>query len=177
MTYYHWAAEPVNLQRMTYPQMGHPKPNGLWFDVDGSWKQWCEAVQFRLEYLIWRHTVTINDTSGILFLRTIEDIDVFTSQYGHDISGHIQPIQSSEDRDTFTYQYGRDLFRDILGQFSNYIMWGEVAVKYSGIIIDPYFPERSEAYLWYHGWNCAGGCIWDTSVVRVDEPCLEASHS
>ena len=177
MTYYHWAAKPVKLRRMSYPQMGHPKPNGLWFDVDGSWRQWCKAAQFRLEHMIWRHTVTLRDTSRILFLRNMENIDLFTSQYGHDISGNIQPIQSSEDLDRFTCQYGSDLFGDILGQFSNYIMWEEVAGKYSGIIIDPYLPERSQTYLWYYGWNCAGGCIWDTSVVSLGKPCLEASHS
>ncbi|MFC1494237.1 hypothetical protein ACFL6W_03055 [Thermodesulfobacteriota bacterium] len=170
MTYYHWAAEPVILQSMTYPQMGHPKPNGLWFDVDCSWKQWCEAIQFRLEDLDWRHTVILQDTSKILFLRNVEDIDVFTSQYGHDISGQIQPIQSSQDLDTFADQYGKDLFNDLIGQFSNYIMWEEVAGKYSGIIIDPYFPERCQTYLWYYGWNCAGGCVWDTSMVRLGKP-------
>lgn len=173
MTYYHWAAEPVTLQRMTYPQTGHPKPNGLWFDVDGSWKQWCEAVRFRPEHLKYRHTVTLQDTSRVLFLRSIEDIDGFTSRYGQDVSGHIQPIQGSEDLAAFACQYGTDLFRDIIGQFSNYIMWGDVAGKYSGIIIDPYFPVRSDAYLWYYGWNCAGGCIWDTSVIGLSKPYVE----
>ena len=170
MTYYHWASDPVKLQGMSYPQKGHPKPNGLWFDVNGSWKRWCEAVQFRLEDLRCRHTVTILDASRVLFLRNAKDIDVFTRQYRHDISGHIQPLQSSEDLDSFAHQYGSDLFGDIQGQFSNYIMWGEVAEKHSGIIIDPYSRARSQTYLWYNGWNCAGGCIWDTSVIGLGKP-------
>jgi hypothetical protein len=170
MTYYHWASDPVKLRGMSYAQSGHPKPNGLWFDVNGSWKRWCEAVQFRPEDLRCRHTVTILDASRVLFLRNEKDIDVFMRQYGHDISGNIQPLQSSEDLDAFARQYGSDLFADILGQFSNYIMWGEVVEKHSGIIIDPYFRARSRTYLWYYGWNCAGGCIWDTSVVRLGKP-------
>jgi hypothetical protein len=171
MTYYHWASDPVELRGMSYPQKGHPKPNGLWFDVDGSWKKWCEAIHFRLEDLRCRHTVTILDDSRILILRNAKDIDVFTRQYRHDISGHIQPLQSSGDLDVFARQYGSDLFGNIQGQFSNYIMWGEVAEKHTGIIIDPYSPARSQTYLWYNGWNCAGGCIWDTSVIRLGKQC------
>jgi len=167
MTYYHWASNPVKLRRRSYPQSGHPKPNGLWFDVNGSWKQWCGAAEFRMEGLRYRHTVSILDTSQILFLRKAKDIDLFTREYGHNLSGLFQPLQSSEDLDSFAHEYGSDLFADIVGQFSNYIMWEEVAGKYSGIIINPYFRSRSQTCLWYYGWNCAGGCIWDTDVIRL----------
>jgi hypothetical protein len=156
---------------MSYLQSGHPKPNGLWFDVNGSWKRWCEAVQFRLENLRYRHTVTILDASRILFLRNAKDIDLFARQYGRNLSGRIQLLQSTDDIDAFTHQYGRDLFVDIQRQFSNYIMWRGVAEKHGGIIIDPYSHARSRTYLWYYGWNCAGGCIWDTSVIRLRKPC------
>jgi hypothetical protein len=171
MTYYHWASDPVKLCRMSYPQGGQAKPNGLWFDVDESWKRWCNATQFRLEDLRYRHTVTILDTSRILFLRNAKDIDAFTCRYGRNLSGHIQLLNSTEDINAFTRQYGRDLFSDIQGQFSNYIMWREVAERHSGIIIDPYSRTRSLTYLWYYGWNCAGGCIWDTSLIRLGRPC------
>ena len=122
MTYYHWAAEPVKLHRTSYPQSGHPKPNGLWFDVNGSWKQWCEATRVHLQDLCYRHTVTIYDASRVLFLRNAKDIDAFTLEYRHDMSDLIQPLQNSEDIDAFAGQYGQDLFSDIQGQFSNYIL-------------------------------------------------------
>jgi hypothetical protein len=170
MAYYHWAQNPVTLQRMTYPQMGHPKPNGFWFDVNGSWKRWCDAVQFGPEALHFRHTVTILDTSRILILKDAKDIDLFTRRFGHDLTGHIMPLQSHEELDQFTGQYGKDLFKDILGQFTNYIMWGEVTKEYSGIIISPYSRARSQTYLWYYGWNCAGGCIWDTDIIELGKP-------
>lgn len=170
MTYYHWAPDPVELHRMRYPQRGHPKPNGLWFDVDESWKRWCETARFRLQRLRYRHTVTVVDSSRILFLRKAKDIDRFTRGYGHNLSGHIRPLQNSEEREDFARRYGSDLFADIVGQFSSYIMWEEVAEKHSGIIIHPYSPSRSRTYLWYYGWNCAGGCIWDTSIIRLGKP-------
>jgi hypothetical protein len=170
MTYFHWASDPVQLRRMSYPQSGHPKPNGLWFGVNESWKRWCESTQYCIEKLRYRHRVTILDASRVLFLRTAKEIDVFTRQYGHNLSGHIRLLQSAEDSDTFAGRYGSDLFNDIRKQFSNYIMWEEVAEKHSGIIISPYSRARSLTYLWYYGWNCAGGCIWDTSVIRLGKP-------
>ncbi len=169
MAYYHWSSNPVKLKRMDYLQSGHPKPNGLWFDVNGAWRRWCEAVEFCPENLLYRHTVTIRDTSRILFLRRPRDIDLFTQKYGHDLSDHIRPLPS-EENDAFARQYGRDLFGEIQRQFSNYIMWIDVAAAYSGIVIDPYSRSRSQTYLWYYGWNCAGGCIWDTGVIRLGKP-------
>jgi hypothetical protein len=174
MTYYHWASDPVKLRTKDYPQCGHPKPNGLWFDVNGSWKRWCDAAQFRLENLRYRHTVTLLDTSRILFLRHARDVDAFTGEYGRNLAGHIRLLQSTEDNDAFARRYGRDLFGEIQRQFSNYIMWAEVAERYSGIIINPYSRARSQTYLWYYGWNCAGGCIWDTSVIRLGKPVCAA---
>jgi hypothetical protein len=174
MTYYHWSADPVRLRKMSYLQSGDPKPNGFWFDANGEWKRWCEAVQFRLGNFRYRHTVTILDTSRILFLKTARDIDAFTRKYGRNLSGHIQLLQSSKDVDVFARKYGRDLFGEIQRQFSNYIMWDEVAGKHSGIVIFPYFRSRSLTYLWYYGWNCAGGCVWDTSVIRLGKPCRVA---
>jgi hypothetical protein len=170
MSYYHWASKPVKLHRRNYPQSGHPKPNGLWFDVNGSWKRWCTTMQFHLEDLHYRHAVTILDTSRMLFLKNMDDIDRFTRTYGHNLSSHIQPLQNSEDMHAFAQEYGQDLFGDILAQFSNYILWEEVAVKYTGIIVDPYYKEKSLTYLWYYGWNCAGGCIWDTNVILLGKP-------
>jgi hypothetical protein len=171
VTYYHWASDTVKLRRLHYPQGGHPKPNGLWFDVNGSWKHWCESVEFSLENLSYRHTVNILDTSRILFLRNAKGIDAFTRKYGRNLSDRIRLLHGAEDGDFFAREYGRDLFSEIRMQFSNYIMWEEVAGNYSGIVIDPYSRSRSQTYLWYYGWNCAGGCVWDTSVIRLGKPC------
>jgi hypothetical protein len=170
MKYHHWASEPVRLRKMKYTQSGHPKPNGLWFDVNEEWKQWCEGVDFRLDTLRYRHTVTILDRSRMLFLRGDKDIDEFTHQYCRSLFGDIQLLQSSEEADKFARDYRSDLFAEIKQQFSNYIAWGEVAEKHSGIIVAPYSRAKSETYLWYYGWNCASGCIWDTSVIRLGKP-------
>lgn len=167
MVYRHWSSRPVRLTGRTYPQSGHPKPNGFWFDVDDSWKEWCEAARFRPERLRFFHEVTLLDLSRVLFLKTAEDIDRFTREYGHDLSAHIEPLQGPEARREFADRYGCDLFGDIRRHFSSYILWGEVAKRHAGIVIHPYIPERSATYLWYAGWNCAGGCVWDLAVMGL----------
>lgn len=171
MTYYHWASNPVKLRRMRYRQQGHPKPNGFWFDVDESWKRWCIATEFGLGDLRYRHAVSIMDSSRILILRSSKETDAFTREYGRNFSGNIQLLQSAGEADTFARQYGRDLFSEIRKQFSSYIMWDAVAEKYAGIIIDPYSRAASRTHLWYYGWNCAAGCVWDTSVIRLGKAC------
>jgi hypothetical protein len=167
MAYYHWASRPVKLRKAEYPQSGHPKPNGFWFDVNGEWRVWCETVQFKQQDLRYRHTVTILDPSRILFLRNAKHIDAFTRRYGRNLAGNIQLMPITDESNSFSRQYGIDLFGELQKQFSNYIMWEEVAEKHSGIIVDPYSRSRSRMYLWYYGWNCAGGCVWDTSIIRL----------
>ncbi len=172
--YYHWSSGPVRLQKRIYLQSGHPKPNGFWFDVNEEWRRWCEADRFRPETLRYRHTVTLLDSSRILFLRRARDIDAFTRKYGRNLSARIQFLQSTDDRYAFTSKYGQDLIGDIQKQFSHYIMWEEVAAKHSGIIIVPYSPSRSLSYIWYYGWHCASGCVWDTNIIRLGKPCRMA---
>lgn len=170
MTYYHWAAHPVTLRQQSYQQFDHLKPNGLWFDANGAWRRWCESVQFRLESLRYRHTVVLVDASRILFLKSASDIDAFTEEYGLSFSGSIQLLQDPDDADAFTRNYGTNLFSEIQKQFSNCIRWEEVAARHSGIVIAPFLRSRSLTCSWYYGWNCAGGCVWDTSVIRLGRP-------
>ena len=170
MIYCHWAPEPVGLREMQYPQGGQPKPNGLWFDVNGAWKRWCESVGFQPENLRYRHTVTVVDASRIRFLRSAEDVDAFHREFGRDLSVHIRPLHSQAENDAFARGYGRDLFGEILKQFSSYVLWDAVAARYDGIIVHPYLRTKGKTYIWYHGLNCACGCVWDTGVIRLGKP-------
>ena len=155
---------------MNYVQSALPKPNGLWFDADEDWRRWCESTGYEIENLRYRHAVTILDTSRILFLKNARAIDAFTRNYRSNFSTGIQFLQSEKEMQSFTSQYGRDIFSEIQAQFSNSISWVEVAEKYSGIIIVPFSRARSSTYLWYYGWYCASGCVWDTSVIRLGKP-------
>lgn len=46
------------------------------------------------------------------------------------------------------------------------INWEEVSNKWDGIIIPFYFYERRFDPIWYYGWDCSTGCIWNTSILK-----------
>lgn len=121
------------------------KPNGLWVSVDEpdhdgeihGWKQWCEAESFGLENLRYRHRIVVRDPDALLWIVGAGELDAFEREYGLD-----QP-------------YPRD----------RTILWGAVSEKYPGVVIAPYVWERRLEKMWYYGWDCASGCIWDTSII------------
>jgi len=54
------------------------------------------------------------------------------------------------------------------------IDWEAVAKRYTGIEIEPYNWERrnsgpnnnySMSMLWYYGWDCASGCVWELDAL------------
>lgn len=48
----------------------------------------------------------------------------------------------------------------------DHINWPMVADRYQGIVIAPYlWSRRMDGGLWYYGWDCASGCIWDAAAV------------
>jgi hypothetical protein len=120
----------------------HDKPRGLWVSVDGDydWQSWCESKGFGIGPI--RYRVVLKSMDRVLQLTTSLEILVFTERYGHDS--------------------GRYSFQDVA------IHWDEVAKEYAGIIIAPYCWElrMDERTNWYYGWDCASGCIWDSSVVE-----------
>lgn len=116
------------------------KPRGLWVSVEGaddSWTQWCHAESFGIERLAVANVIHLAEDARILRLRGELDIDLFT-----------------------------DEFRVDEHRWSG-MNWQAVADKWSGIIIAPYVWGRrlSEHTLWYYGWDCASGCIWDADAI------------
>ena len=121
------------------------KPAGLWVSVDESetdgkswgWADWCKAEDFRLEDIEFRHRVVLNDSDSLLWLTTEQALLNFDAEY----SVH-QPQM-----------------------YSKIILWAEVAAKYTGLVIAPYQWGQRLELMWYYGWDCASGVIWDTSIV------------
>lgn len=143
----HWSTTAVRaLEPREYKQGDMFKPAGFWFDCDHDWRRWCEAEKYNLVGLCWRHSVRLVKP-GALHLATVEDIDKFHAEYRCPMPGGFL-------RDPLTYV----------------IDWPRVAAKYPGIIIAPYCWPRRMQYLWYYGWDCASGCVWDTSLIRLGKP-------
>ena len=48
--------------------------------------------------------------------------------------------------------------------------WAKVATRYDGIEIAPYqWSLRLGWRLWYYGWDCASGCIWNPRAIATVE--------
>ena len=120
------------------------KPRGLWVSVEGEydWKWWCEAEGFRLDQLGVVQEVTLAPTANILHLHSSEELDSFTAKYGEEL---------------YPGQHSSSLIKGI--------NWRKVALDYQGIIIAPYIWARRMDLMWYYGWDCASGCIWDVKAI------------
>ena len=123
------------------------KPVGLWFSVEGNgdgWKNWCEAESYNLDNLLYKNQIELESDANLLILSSIVAIDSFHERFKASLPGMEK-------------------------YFSDYIDWQRVAIEYQGIIITPYIWERrldGKAHSWYHGWDCASGCIWDSKAIK-----------
>lgn len=126
-----------------------PKPNGLWFSVEGkklgyNWKEWCEAEKFELQSLKYSYELVLKSDACILHLTTPEEIFEFTKKY------RLRTREFDDEWDTYQLE------------------WKEVKKIYQGIIISPYqWPCRlALESSWYYGWDCSSGCIWDIDCIK-----------
>ena len=121
------------------------KPRGLWYELDGSWEEWCKDempewwAAYNFSYLI------------------------------EPISCKILRITSSRELVDFT-----TIYKDVkhpYGYGTFFIKWNEVANEYDGIEISPYLWGHRLNFetRWHSGWDCASGCIWRPSAVKIIE--------
>lgn len=145
----HYSHEHVTAVQPGYEQRpdAGAKPRGFWVSVDEGergWADFCRADGWSLHGLEFVHDVRLRADANVLVLSSAWDLDEFTEGYG-------VPFPKP-------------------GPYaSTYILWHRVAALYSGIIIAPYIYARrldGRASDWYHGWDCASGCIWDVSVIE-----------
>lgn len=151
----HFDKEPIELDRnYLYPDSvrdAYFKPKGLWVsdENDFGWSHWCSAEQFDSFGLIYEHRVELYPDHNVLIIRDIDALDKFHEEFGKDILGPIRP-------------FGIEPRKDWLDWRSVYPLW-------QGIIVTPYLWDRRMNYMWYYGWDCASGSIWDLSAIRTFE--------
>lgn len=181
---YHYSKDPIDkldhdFHRKNHEYMpGMSKPFAFWFSIedyedDETWLTWCIGQNFQLECLKHRHKVILKSDVNILFLQTSEEIRDFGFKYQGNDQFHF---------DTFLMQSGSQTHRYIYK-----IKWNEVSKEYDGIIIAPYdWKSRMKSEtLWYYGWDCASGCIWnydaidrieyDMAYIATDEALVETT--
>ena len=123
------------------------KPCGVWFSVEGEddWMRWCCSEGFRLGALTFGTEIVLKDDANVLWIRTVEELDAFTREY-------------------------RSREATVMGLRSDWIDWERVIAKYDGIIIPTYLWERRMSAMWYYGWDCASGCVWNTAAIKFYRP-------
>ena len=118
------------------------KPEGLWVSVKGEddWPSWCEIEDFRWpEGFAYTYEVALAKDANVLVIETVEQFDAFADEYADKLLASVS---------------------------SKGVNWNRVAKKYDGIIIAPYrWDRRLGNHLWYYGWDCASGCIWNMDAV------------
>lgn len=116
------------------------KPNGLWLsdESEEGWKEWCTSNDFYLQRLTHKTDFKVN-MDNICHLKDYEDICSFEKKYllQHDLR-HLRNID-----------------------------WLRVKKEFSGIVITPHIWQSRFESVWYHGWDCASGCIWDLKVLEL----------
>ena len=122
------------------------KPQGLWVSVDGDndWKSWCTSTGYKKRRLAIRYRVTLKKPRRLLWLGTVRKIRNFQKKYGA-----VSLI-----------------FADAEHLGVRAIDWDRVSKDYAGIVIAPYQWSLRHDFMWYYIWDCASGCIWDTSVIE-----------
>lgn len=148
----HYSAEPLGEIR-SVSQVGRNlrKPGGLWVSVHNArnnWPQWCKSEDYGLASLANEHEIILADTANVCWLKNAKEIDKFTKQY----VAHEHKYNNKE--------------------YIMYLDWVKVSSVYQGLIISPYcYSRRLEDHtIWYYGWDCASGCVWDASAISSVRP-------
>jgi hypothetical protein len=137
----HFADPDVDLAPRSVEQNDRPyKPHGLWVSDEGpssvmSWSEWCLSEDYGDISNKTPWLISV-DLDRITHLTTVDEVRAFTAKFTTD-------------------------------HFGMGIDWPAVAADHAGILITPYqWSLRFDIdHGWYYGWDCASGCIWDTSAI------------
>lgn len=119
------------------------KPCGFWYAVGDGWREYCnENIPLRLGK--YRYEIDLS-RANMLFLRTPQALLEMEKLYRNENS----PLRELVAMDMFI------------------IDWNKVAAKYDGVEIAPYQDAIRLKYMWYYGWDCASGCIWNLERISI----------
>lgn len=161
----HFTDQPMEFDRRIYEQgkpLGYMKPNGFWVSVAGpdDWPAWCRREEFRVDTLEHRSVVVLADDANILHISTPEQLDEFHLKFC------VDDVDFPRSR-PWMFEAGLDERK----YWS--LDWAAVAQQYQGVIIAPYQWPRRLDVMWYYGWDCASGCIWDLDAIVSVTPVVD----
>lgn len=152
-TLMHYTAEPLVFDRTRQYEQREPytycKPEGFWVSVPGEddWPSWCNGEEFCLDSLAFAHRVTLNPDANILRIEDGEGLVRFHVKH------RVETDYERRNSDLYKRKHWP-------------INWPDVAKRYDGLIIAPYQGWLRFDALWYYGWDCASGCIWNLDAIE-----------
>lgn len=126
------------------------KPAGLWYGIDGDWIEWCESEMphwvkpyyYELEFV---------ENINLLLITNLAELKSFNDKYSVVIKEDaVFPLKE--------------------------IDWVKVMKDYDGIEIQNYHSIKYATYseiglslsmIWFSGWDCNSGCVWNLGKVKV----------
>jgi hypothetical protein len=126
----------------------HFKPCGLWYQINGSWVDWCNS--------------NCPDRVGKNNFKILLDLK------------NILILDTSKKLKDFNIKYKDTIFTTSQHNFEfNLIDWNKVKKDYKGIEIRNYhkiknmgFTFLSISFVWFLGWDVDSGCIWDLTAIK-----------
>jgi hypothetical protein len=112
------------------------KPKGLWYGINGGWREWCENES--MDWVYKNNFLVEIDTSNILVINNYQQLVGFSNKY----------------------------FMNYHGLLREFIDWERVSQEFYGIEIYPYIWQARLEFTWYYGWDCASGCVWDKRAIK-----------
>lgn len=132
----HYSAKPFQFDsNRKYPADDHWKPSGLWLSVEGD-NDWQEWCE--------EEGFALDNLKCVVEVRIKPDANVLL-------------IDTVTKLGAFHARFCR--------AENDFLAWNKVKAVYDGLIIVPYQWERRLTIMWYYGWDCASGVIWNLSAI------------
>jgi len=142
----HYSAAPIGALVVREQKSHSIKPTGLWVsddDDEQNWRAWCEAEDVRPDCLRFAYDVELVPDANVLFLRSAPEVLSFGREWLTDDPA-LREVNRSE----------------------MFLAWNRVRERWAGLMITPYQWEVRLGPMWYYGWDCASGCIWDPAAIK-----------
>jgi len=114
------------------------KPEGLWYGIDGAWKEWVKENQ---QDWMWPYEYEVLVDKTNLLVVNAGNMTEFMDEFG------------------FLPEYlkGLDFFQP---RYMEVIDWNRVKEKYDGIEFNPYHRNLFNDPMWWTTIDCDSGCVW-----------------
>lgn len=147
------------------------KPKGLWYGIDDDWLQWCYSNQS--DWIGPYFYEIVLDESRLLSINNLEAFDQFEKAHVGKPEWMVALQQMAILGDDPLEKEWGGYKLSLLNEYSDsgimgksFINYGKVALSYGAMEVTPYLHKRRLSSMWYYGWDCASGCVWEKKAIK-----------